>query len=1162
MGRLVPIALLLACLTARAHAAAPELVVQRGHAKPVTSLCVSPDGLLVATGSRDDTIRVWDAVTGEEIRVLSGHGDDVTAVAFSPDSTRLASGSKDDSVRVWRLDDGETVLRLDAHAFPVTAIAFSPDGATLVSGSQDHHVVHWDLDEGKELRRLGGRPDYAPVTSVAFASDGRHAVSGHLDGTARMWDLRRGKEVRSFAAEGGAEVTALDLADGGGELFTGHDDGSLLRWDTRSGALLGPVARLDGPATAVDLSADGRRALGSGGEAVHVWELGGGGATPTRMELGQRISDAAFSADGGALFAAVGNHTTRLPLGGGRAVPLHGRTEPVRAVSFLEGGQLIVTAGRDDLVQLRQSMHGSLVRRVGRAHGGLAVSRDGRRLASCEETGEVRLWDLAAGEETAVLRGHTDRVHAVAFSEDGGRVLTGGADGSVRLWDAASGDSLRVLAREGRIVEAVGFSADGRLAISGGWGEATRVWDMDSGEVRLELRGHTHYVGAVAFSPDGLLAATGGGDNTVRIWDLETGQERLRLDAHDNAVQCLAFSPAGGKLLSGGGEGTARLWDVKTGRVVHAWTGHGDAVTSVSFSLDGRLAATSSHDGTARLWDLDSGAVACWIVALADGAWASIDPLGRFDGARPVRGLHWVVGREPVALWQTGSRYFQPGLLGAVLRGDPIEDVPPFRAAGLHPVLHAQAPAPGTWELQYTVEPRSGGVGQTRLFLNGREVDAQPAQGGRTRDAPVYSVDLSAAPSVFPGQANEIRVVPCTDGGDLCGRETVLQWYAPGTAVHTPQRLWAIVAGASRLRGDDGVELRYASRDARALAEALEGAAGRHFGPQNVQVTTLTDLPGDEPATAANLRAAFEALKASAPDDVLVVYYAGYSVEVDPTFGHLALIPSGMNATSPAVPEGVVTAAQIAQWSQGIPASSRLIVLDTCAAGPPVARLSEAAPTGGEVSRAAHLLHDQGGFVTAVARVSDQASYEATGGPHGWWTSAALEVMADGGTLEAGRLLADTNAGVEAGSRYAAGVGTPVVSGAEAAFAVGRSADRSRPDTPDRPVLERPEVTWRGQAYDALELEDRMAETLRGLLWTGGEAVAYVDAAGVPGAYRPVVEYRMDNRTVELTAELRLDGEAQMTLERTASRDALDELAMELAVWSVEATAALASAAP
>ena len=1161
MGRLVPLALLL-ILTAHARAASPELVVQRGHARPVTSLAVSADGTLVATGSRDDTIRIWDETTGEEIRVLRGHGDDVIAVAFSSDATWLASGSKDDSVRVWRVEDGVEVLRLDAHAFPVTAVAFSPDGATLISGSQDHHVVHWDLDGGTELRRLGGRPDYAPVTSVAFAPDGRHAISGHLDGTARLWDLRRGKEVHSFAGQGGGEVTALDLSDDGDELLTGHENGSLLRWDVRSGAFLGSVGRLDGSATAVDLSADGRQVLGSGGEAVHVWDLEGGSAEPWRVELGQGIVDAAFSADGGALFAALANHTSRVPLGGGRTVALESRTVPVRAVSFLEGGQLVVTAGRDELVQLRQSMHGNLVRRVGRADGGLAVSRDGRRLASCDDTGDVRLWDLAAGEETAVLRGHTDRVHAVAFSADGARVLTGGADGSVRLWDAASGEALQVLARDGRIVEAVGFSADGRLGIAGGWDEATRVWDLDTGEVCLELRGHTHYVGAVAFAPDGLLAATGGGDNTVRIWDVETGDELLRLDAHDNAVQCLAFSPAGGKLLSGGGEGTARLWEVKTGRVVHAWTGHGDAVTGVSFSLDGRLAATSSDDGTARLWELDSGAAACWIVALAGGGWATIDPSGRFDGARPVRGLHWVVGREPVALWQTGSRYFQPGLLASVLRGDPTGDVPPFRTAGLHPVLHAEAPAPGTWELEYTVQPRSGGIGQTRLFLNGREVDAQPLPGGRGRDVPVYSVDLSTAPSVFPGQANEIRVVPCNDGGDLCGRETVLQWYAPGTAVHTPQRLWAIVAGVSRLRGDDGVELRFPSRDARVIADAIEAAAGRHFGPQNVQVTVLTDLPGDEPATAANLQAAFEALRETSPDDVLLVYLGGYSVEVEPAHGHLALIPSGMNATSPAVPEGVVTAAQIARWSQGISAGSRLIVLDTCANGPAVAHLSDAVPTGGEVARAAHLLHDQGGFVTAVSRASDQASFEATGGPHGWWTEAALEVMSTGGPLEAGPLLADTSAAVEIRARYASGVGAPVLSGVEAGFVVGRGDDTQQHIAVIRPVLERPEVSWRDQAYDALELEDRMSETLRGLLWTGAEDVAYVNATGVPGAYRPVVEYRMDNRTVDLTAELQLGGVAQMTLERTASRDAMDELALDLAVWSVEATAALASVAP
>ncbi len=1153
------VSLLLTCLCAvQALAAAPELVIQRGHEGTVTSLAVSADGRLVATGSRDDTARLWDAATGEELRCLRGHMDDVTSLAFSPDGRWVATGSRDDSVRIWDVASGTEHRRLVGHAFAVTSVAFSPDGSTLVSGSEDHHLIHWDLESGEQIRKFGGRPDYAEVTSLALTPDGRKALSGHLDGTARLWDLRRGRELRALSSPDGEDVLAV--ATDGIHAATGHRGGRVHLWDIDSGERVAGGGAHDGDVTSATLDTGGRRAWTSGTDgALRFWEIARGGEAARGPALGTPIA-AAASVDG-AFLVAIASSARRISAEGVEEWVLRGRTAPVRSVTFLDGGQLLITAGREELVQLRQSRHGSLIRRVGTAAGDVAISRDGRRLASCDDDGRVHLWDLVAAEETAVLTGHEGRVHAVAFSLDGTRVLTGGQDGSVRLWDASSGAEIRVLVRQGPVVETVDISADGALGVAGGWDETTRVWDLSSGECVIELRGHTHYVGAVAFTADSTRLATGGGDNTVRIWDTESAEEILRLDAHDDAVRCLAFSPAGGTLLSGGGEGITRLWDVESGRVLHAWSGHAEPVDSVAFAPSGRLAATASADGTARLWDLRTGAAIGSVVALDGGAWATIDPLGRFDGQRPIRGLHWVVGSEAVALWQTEARYFRPGLLGSLLRSEEAADVPPFRATGLHPLLVAEAPEPGRWDLAFSLEPRGGGMGRTRMFLNGRPLDIEPIE-ARSRDLPAYSVDLSGAASVFAGQANEIRLVPCNEAGDLCGRETVLDWYAPGTAVRTPPRLWGIVAGASQFRGDRGVDLRFTSRDARRLATEIGRIAGRQYGPQNVHVTTLSDRGGDDRPTSSNLQAAFEAAAASSPDDVLVVYLAGYSTKVAPEHGHLALVPSGMDASRPAIPEGVVTVRQLSEWSQAIPARSRVLILDTCAVAS--AESPPEGPEGGEASRAAHLLHDEGGFQALVGRSADQASCEATTVAGGWIVTSLLEQMrGHDGPVETHRLLTDASEAVQSAAQLVAGIQAPVVSsGSDASFVLGLGSAGVDSTPAVRPILLRPEVTWRHQAYDALELEFLLSDALRGLLWTGEESVVYADTSGVPGAHRAVIEYEMDPRRVELTVAVQRDGATVLTHQLSASRDALEELATELAVWIVESVAALPMPAP
>jgi WD40 repeat protein len=124
----------------------------------------------------DKSVRVWDALTGEEKHVLNGHTDSVNSVAFSSDGSRIVSGSWDKSVRVWDALTGEEKHVLNGHTDSVTSVAFSSDGSRIVSGSWDKSVRVWDALTGEEKHVLNGHTD--SVNSVAFSSDGSRIVSG------------------------------------------------------------------------------------------------------------------------------------------------------------------------------------------------------------------------------------------------------------------------------------------------------------------------------------------------------------------------------------------------------------------------------------------------------------------------------------------------------------------------------------------------------------------------------------------------------------------------------------------------------------------------------------------------------------------------------------------------------------------------------------------------------------------------------------------------------------------------------------------------------------------------------------------------------------------------------------------------------------------------
>jgi WD40 repeat protein len=160
----------------------------------VNAVAFSQDGSLLASGSRDQTVRLWNPMTGQEAQKLEGHTDWVTAVAFSQDGSLLASGSWDQTVRLWNPTTGQEAQKLEGHADSVTAVAFSQDGSLLASGSWDHTVRLWNPTTGQEAQKLEGHAD--SVTAVAFSQDGSLLASGSWDHTVRLWNPTTGQEVQ------------------------------------------------------------------------------------------------------------------------------------------------------------------------------------------------------------------------------------------------------------------------------------------------------------------------------------------------------------------------------------------------------------------------------------------------------------------------------------------------------------------------------------------------------------------------------------------------------------------------------------------------------------------------------------------------------------------------------------------------------------------------------------------------------------------------------------------------------------------------------------------------------------------------------------------------------------------------------------------------------
>ncbi len=588
-----------------------------GHTDIVWGVAYSTDGKLLASGSNDKTIKIWQP-NGALVQTINAHNDAITSLSLSSDGQRLATSSLDNSIRVWKrkpdsLEFEQQPLQiLDGSSEGVLSVNYSPDGQLLAASSKDKTVKLWD-NKGNLVKILRGHQGW--VHYVSFSPDGQLIASSSEDKTIKIW--RRDGTLLTTLTGNNDGVTFVTFSPDSQILASGSKDNIIKLWrrsrlDNYNFVPTRTLTEHTNAIWSLTFSPNGQQlASGSEDNTINIWDVSDGSLLKTLKGNNDAVASVAFSPDGKTLASGSYDKSIKLWSLEPPALPvLEGHSDRVLNVAWSPDGKMLASSSRDHTVKLweRNSNNGTVQTRLYKTLVGhtdkipsVAFDPKGIMLASGSYDKNIKLW-RRDGSLLKTLTGHTDSVMSVSFSPDGELLVSTSKDKTIKLWNR-EGELLKSSYGHQRWVNSVSFSPDGQTIASASDDQTVRLWRRD-GSFLKTLTSHDSWVLGVSFSPTDRVLASASWDNTVKLWSWDGRLIKTLLKGYSDSVNAVNFSPNGEILAAANWDSTVKLWS-RDGKLLKTLNGHQAPVLGASFSPDGQTLASASADNTIILWNLD-----------------------------------------------------------------------------------------------------------------------------------------------------------------------------------------------------------------------------------------------------------------------------------------------------------------------------------------------------------------------------------------------------------------------------------------------------------------------------------------------------------------------------------------------------------------------------